>query len=104
MGNDVRCFFEGSGSALADNMDASLARVQQIKSDDLAVILLTIAVMRGKLDALRKVLASHPETRQEPRKYLAQFDAPKSSASGFKDGCHPSRKHGNLLTSVEGLG
>ena len=38
---------------LVDNMNASLEDVQQIKNDDLAAFLPTIAIMRSKRDALR---------------------------------------------------
>ena len=83
---------------LADT--TSIADVQQIKSDGLTVILPTVAVMRSDRDALRKVLACYPQSRQELRKCSAQFDAPKSSASGSKT-APPIEKHGNLLTLVE---
>ena len=85
---------------LADSMGASLAHVQQIKCDDLAVILPTIAVMRSKRDALRKVLALHWGSRQGSRKYLVQSDAPKFCASGS------SRRHSlknRQLVEVRGV-
>ena len=97
---DVRCFFM-EVVVLAGNMDASFAHTcSRSKSDDLAVILPTIAVTRSKRDALRKVLVSHPENRQELREFLAQFDAPKPSASGSQT-VPPIEKHVNSLTMVE---
>ena len=93
-----RCFFRGKCERAGRQHGRVPAHVQQIKSDGLAVILPTIAVMRSKRDAQRKVWASHPESRYGST--WAQFDAPKSSACGSKT-APPIEKDGNLLTLVE---
>ena len=52
--------FSKEGCVLADNMDASIAHVQQINIDGLAVILTTVAVVRSRHDAFEEGLGVTP--------------------------------------------
>ena len=73
---------------------------EDLAVQELAVIPPTIAVLRSKRNALRKVLASYPEGRQKLRKCLAQFVAPKCPPSDSKT-APPIENRGNPSTLVE---